>query len=101
MEAKFLLLLILFNFLLNPSHSLKCAEETIDHCNNVTLEKIQTVVQSVKTNIFNFLTICYVYHVMIQLLAKLDAKEIATEQIILIQETFFVKKVDAKKDIII
>ena len=33
MEAKFLLLLILFNFLLNPSHSLKCAEETIDHCN--------------------------------------------------------------------
>ena len=32
MKANFLLLLVLFNFLLNPCHDLKCSEETIDHC---------------------------------------------------------------------
>ena len=32
MKANLLLVLILFNFLLNQSQALKCDEETIDHC---------------------------------------------------------------------
>ena len=32
MKVNYLLLLLLFNFLLNPIQGLKCAERTIDHC---------------------------------------------------------------------
>ena len=97
MKVALLLILNLFNSLLNSSQALKCHEETIDHCTKCDTGENSDSCSSCESKYFLFLIIYYVYLVITLNLAKSVAKEIAMQTIISILEMFFVKKVDAKK----
>ena len=54
MKVNLLLVLILINFLLNPSQALKCSEETIDHCTQCDTGENSDTCSSCENKYFQF-----------------------------------------------